>query len=128
MFYKDIYFRICLASCWLHTGNMLQALTLSNSAKKRTTVGQILSLMSVDAQKIQDFFQYTTLIWSLPVMIILAMYFLWQTIGPSCLAGLAVLLILIPLNAMFFARKAMHLQVRTATNKGITFFISHVVN
>ena len=67
--------------------------------------------MSVDAQKINDFFLYTTLLWSVPIMIGVAMYFLWAEVGPSCLAGLGVLCVLVPLNAMYLAKKAMKLQV-----------------
>jgi len=33
---------------------MLQALTMSNEARKTTTVGEIVNLMSVDAQRLQD--------------------------------------------------------------------------
>ena len=40
-----------------------------------------------------------------------AMYFLWQTIGVSCLAGLAVLIILVPVNGLFLANRVRKLQV-----------------
>ncbi len=33
---------------------MLQALTMSNEARKEVTVGEIVNLMSVDAQRLQD--------------------------------------------------------------------------
>lgn len=67
--------------------------------------------MSADAQNVQDFFQFVQLFWSLPMIIIIAMYLLWMEVGPSCLAGLALLVIIIALNAMCFAKQSMKLQV-----------------
>lgn len=73
-------------------------------------MGQIVAVMSVDAQKIQDFFTYSSLVWSVPVTIIGSTYLLWMEVGPAAFAGLAVLFLVIPLNALFLARKAMKLQ------------------
>ena len=87
---------------------------LSSDAKRQTTVGQIVNLMSVDAQKIQDAFQFWHLIWSVPLLVGFSMYFLWQTIGVSCLSGLAVLIILVPVNGLFLANRVRNLQVRWA--------------
>ena len=41
----------------------------------------------------------------------LALYFLWGTLGPSVLAGLAVMVLLIPINVLI-AKKTRNLQVR----------------
>ena len=90
----------------------LQALRLSSTARKQTTIGQVVNLMSVDAQKVQDLYLYGNLLWSLPLTITLCIVFLWQTIGPSCLAGLALLLILLPINTMYLANKTFNQQVR----------------
>lgn len=38
------------------------------------------------------------------------LYFLWQTLGPSVLAGVAVMILLIPINALI-AKKNKALQV-----------------
>ena len=45
--------------------SFIQALTMSNSARKTSTVGEIVSLMSVDCQRIQDAFTYSAFILSL---------------------------------------------------------------
>lgn len=39
------------------------------------------------------------MLWSMPLMIVLALYMLWGTLGPSSMAGLGVLLLLMPINA-----------------------------
>ena len=45
-----------------------------------------------------------------------ALYFLWQTLGPSVLAGVAVMVLLIPVNAII-ARKAKALQATGMKHK-----------
>ncbi|XP_041075962.1 ATP-binding cassette sub-family C member 3-like isoform X1 [Polyodon spathula] len=76
-----------------------KALVITNSAKRSSTVGEIVNLMSVDAQRFMDLTTFLNLLWSAPLQIILALYFLWQKLGPSVLAGVAVMVLLIPLNA-----------------------------
>lgn len=50
------------------------------------------------------FLNYFHCLWSTPIQIVLALYFLWDLLGPSVLAGLAVMLILIPLNGFIVNR------------------------
>ncbi|MGH0114521.1 UNVERIFIED_CONTAM: hypothetical protein FKN15_019661 [Acipenser sinensis] len=76
-----------------------KSLVITNSAKRSSTVGEIVNLMSVDAQRFMDLTTFLNMLWSAPLQIILALYFLWQYLGPSVLAGVAVMVLLIPLNA-----------------------------
>ena len=75
-----------------------------------STVGEIVNLMSVDAQRFMDLTGYLNMIWSAPLQIALSLYFLWQTLGPSVLSGLAVMILLIPLNAVI-ASKVKNYQI-----------------
>ncbi|XP_073739846.1 ATP-binding cassette sub-family C member 3 isoform X5 [Callorhinus ursinus] len=75
-----------------------KALVITNSAKRESSVGEIINLMSVDAQRFMDLAPFLHLLWSAPLQIILAIYFLWQNLGPSILAGVALMVLLIPLN------------------------------
>lgn len=59
-----------------------------------------MNLMSVDSQRFNDLMLYFNGIWSSPLQIILAMYFLWQSLGPSVFAGLGVIVLLIPINGI----------------------------
>ncbi|XP_018335867.1 multidrug resistance-associated protein 1 isoform X1 [Agrilus planipennis] len=93
-----------------------KALRMSNTSKKETTVGEIVNLMSVDAQKFIDLTAYLNMLWSAPLQIVLALYFLWDILGPSVLAGLAVMVVLIPVNG-FIANKAKVLQIKQMKNK-----------
>ncbi|XP_041671464.1 ATP-binding cassette sub-family C member 3 isoform X3 [Cheilinus undulatus] len=77
-----------------------KALSITNAAKRSSTVGEIVNLMSVDAQRFMDLTTFLNMLWSAPLQIVLALYFLWQNLGPSVLAGVAVMIMLIPFNAV----------------------------
>ncbi|XP_060108083.1 ATP-binding cassette sub-family C member 3 [Heteronotia binoei] len=87
-----------------------KSLIITNSAKRSSTVGEIVNLMSVDAQRFMDLTTFLNMLWSAPLQICLALYFLWQALGPSVLAGVAVMVLLIPFNAVI-AMKTRALQV-----------------
>ncbi|XP_045474208.1 multidrug resistance-associated protein 1 isoform X6 [Harmonia axyridis] len=93
-----------------------KSLRISTAARKESTVGEIVNLMSVDAQKFVEMTAYLNMIWSAPLQIILSLYFLWKILGPSVLAGLAVMIILIPVNG-FIANKVKVLQIKQMKNK-----------
>ncbi|XP_074411048.1 ATP-binding cassette sub-family C member 3 isoform X3 [Zonotrichia albicollis] len=76
-----------------------KSLVITNSAKRSSTVGEIVNLMSVDAQRFMDLTTFLNMLWSAPLQIFLALYFLWQALGPSVLAGVAVMVLLIPFNS-----------------------------
>ncbi|XP_052261658.1 multidrug resistance-associated protein 1-like isoform X6 [Dreissena polymorpha] len=86
-------------------------LKLSNAARRTSTVGEIVNLMSVDAQRFNDMMTYINMVWSGPVQISFSIYFLWVTLGPSILAGLGVMIVMIPLNAVV-ANKVKQYQVK----------------
>ncbi|XP_062618110.1 multidrug resistance-associated protein 1-like isoform X2 [Saccostrea cucullata] len=91
-------------------------LRLSNASKRSSTVGEIVNLMSVDAQRFMDLMTYIHTIWSGPFQIIVALYFLYMELGPSIFAGFGVMIILIPINALI-AKKTRDLQVKQMTLK-----------
>ncbi|CAD0199749.1 unnamed protein product [Chrysodeixis includens] len=88
-----------------------KSLRMSNASRKESTVGEIVNLMSVDAQRFIELTAYLNMIWSAPLQIALALYFLWGILGPSVLAGLAVMIILIPVNGLI-ANRVKTLQIR----------------
>uniref|UniRef100_A0A8C7JQ85 Multidrug resistance-associated protein 1 n=1 Tax=Oncorhynchus kisutch TaxID=8019 RepID=A0A8C7JQ85_ONCKI len=48
-----------------------KALVISNAARRTSTVGEIVNLMSVDAQRFMDLITYINMIWSAPLQVIL---------------------------------------------------------
>lgn len=125
---------------------------ITNAARRTSTVGEIVNLMSVDAQRFMDLITYINMIWSAPLQVILALYFLWQVrrrlyfivhgcrsclyhkcyqsneriyvcflflfslqnLGPSVLAGVAVMVLMVPVNAVI-AMKTKTYQVKKIT-------------
>ena len=87
-----------------------QALVLNSKAKGKTTAGELVNLMSVDAQRLMELTTYINSLWSSPLQIAGSLYFLYNTLGLSILAGLGVMLLVIPIN-MFFGSRMSTLQV-----------------
>lgn len=67
---------------FLRLSPAVQALVITNSARKTSTVGEIVNLMSVDAQRFMDLATYINMVWSAPLQVILALYLLWQVPNP----------------------------------------------
>uniref|UniRef100_A0A674K9H5 ATP binding cassette subfamily C member 1 n=1 Tax=Terrapene triunguis TaxID=2587831 RepID=A0A674K9H5_9SAUR len=86
-----------------------KALSLANSSRRKYTTGEIVNLMSADAQQLMELTVNLNLLWSAPFQILMAIVFLWQELGPSVLAGVAVLVLVIPINA-FVAAKVKQLR------------------
>uniref|UniRef100_A0A8C4T0M2 ABC-type glutathione-S-conjugate transporter n=1 Tax=Erpetoichthys calabaricus TaxID=27687 RepID=A0A8C4T0M2_ERPCA len=86
-----------------------KALSITNSSRRKFTTGEVVNLMSADAQQLMDMALNMNLLWSAPFQILLAIYFLWKELGSAVMAGLAVLLLIIPLNA-FVASRVKHLK------------------
>lgn len=77
-----------------------KTLKLSNQGKKNYTTGEIVNLMSVDGQRVAELVQSINSLWSAPLMLILSMTLLYQQLGVAIFAGLAVMILNIPFNAM----------------------------
>ncbi|XP_012659115.1 canalicular multispecific organic anion transporter 1 [Otolemur garnettii] len=93
-----------------------KALTLSNLARKEYTIGETVNLMSVDAQKLMDVTNFIHMLWSSILQIALSIFFLWRELGPSVLAGVGVMVLLIPVNGIL-TTKNRNIQVKNMKNK-----------
>ncbi|XP_077055732.1 ATP-binding cassette sub-family C member 4 [Siphateles boraxobius] len=78
-----------------------KALCLSATAMGQTTTGQIVNLLSNDVNKFDEVTIFLHFLWVGPLQAAAVIGLLWQEIGPSCLAGMAVLVFLMPLQTMF---------------------------
>ena len=82
-----------------------------SKARQNRTTGEIVNLMSVDAQRLMDLVTYLYGLYTAPFQIILALFLLYNFLGPSVFAGFGVMLLLIPLN-FFLGAISRKLQVR----------------
>ncbi|XP_061492311.1 ATP-binding cassette sub-family C member 2 isoform X2 [Rhineura floridana] len=115
------YFQLCfelgmLVRTALMAAIYKKALTISNATRKESTVGEMVNLMSVDAQRFMDFTNFVHLLWSAPLQIVLSVVFLWLELGPSVLAGIGVMILLIPVNAVLVT-KARAIQMKNMKYK-----------
>ncbi|XP_060989145.1 ATP-binding cassette sub-family C member 4-like isoform X3 [Dama dama] len=78
-----------------------KALRLSSSAMGKTTTGQIVNLLSNDVSRFDQVMMFLHYLWVGPLQVIAVTTLLWKEIGMSCLAGMAVLIILLLLQSCF---------------------------
>jgi ABC-type multidrug transport system fused ATPase/permease subunit len=93
-----------------------KSLRLSNSARQGSTIGEITNLMAVDASKLADLCTYLHILWSGPMQICIAVYFLYQTLGVAVFGGIAVMVLMIPVNG-WIAKKSRDLNKIQMGNK-----------
>ncbi|XP_045018372.1 ATP-binding cassette sub-family C member 4 isoform X6 [Bubalus bubalis] len=78
-----------------------KALRLSSSAMGKTTTGQIVNLLSNDVNRFDQVTVFLHYLWVGPLQAVAVTGLLWMEIGISCLAGMAVLIILLLLQSCF---------------------------
>ena len=105
-----------------------KALKLSNEGRASKTTGDIVNYMAVDAQRLQDLTQFAQQVWSAPFQIVICMLSLYQLVGWSMLSGIAVMIIMIPINGVI-ARLMKNLQKQQMKNKDArSRLIAEIVN
>ena len=100
-------------------------MTISSEARRSTTVGEIVNLMSVDAQRLRDITSYLWVFWSCPLQIIVALIFLYMVLGVSIFAGFGVMVALFPVN-LIVAGIQSKLEVRTWFSQQQNIYILNV--
>uniref|UniRef100_A0AAY5KK77 ATP-binding cassette sub-family B member 6 n=1 Tax=Esox lucius TaxID=8010 RepID=A0AAY5KK77_ESOLU len=74
------------------------------SLAARFTLGEVVNLMSTDADRVVGFFNSFHEVWSLPFQLSVALYLLYLQVGVAFLGGLGVALLLVPLNKVLATR------------------------
>ncbi|DAA23773.1 TPA: ABCC4 protein-like, partial [Bos taurus] len=77
------------------------ALRLSSPAMGKTTTGQIVNLLSNDVNRFDQVTMFLHYLWVGPLQAVAVTALLWMEIGISCLAGMAVLIIILLLQSCF---------------------------
>ena len=84
---------------------------MPSSSRKTVTTGEIVNLMSVDAQKVQDSQMFLNFLWITPFSVAVTLYMLYQRLGPSCFVGLGYLILVIPINSILVGKMIAKYQV-----------------
>ncbi|KDO18964.1 hypothetical protein SPRG_14801, partial [Saprolegnia parasitica CBS 223.65] len=77
-----------------------KSLQLSTQALQETSTGQISNLMSIDAARLQRLTLDLHTIWVVPYLLVVACTLLYNELGVAFLAGLAVILLVIPITTL----------------------------
>uniref|UniRef100_A0A8C3W9A7 Multidrug resistance-associated protein 4 n=1 Tax=Catagonus wagneri TaxID=51154 RepID=A0A8C3W9A7_9CETA len=76
-----------------------KALRLSNLAMRETNTGQIVNLLSNDVNRFDQVTMSLHFLWAGPLQAVAVTALLWMEVGRSCLAGMAVLILLLLLQS-----------------------------
>lgn len=89
---------------------------MNNTARTEATIGEIVNLMSVDAEHIEDINGFLSGVWSSPLEVLVSLALLYFVVGYAILAGLAVIVLLVIANA-FMSWKYQILQKKLMETK-----------
>ncbi|XP_006804146.1 multidrug resistance-associated protein 4-like isoform X1 [Neolamprologus brichardi] len=78
-----------------------KALRLSAKSMGQTTTGQIVNLLSNDVNRFDEITLNLHYLWVGPLQAVVIIVFLWYEIGASCLAGVAVIALMMPIQTWF---------------------------
>ncbi|KAK5891406.1 hypothetical protein CgunFtcFv8_018661 [Champsocephalus gunnari] len=78
-----------------------KALGLSSESMGQTTTGRIVNLLSNDVNRFDEITLNLHYLWLGPLQAMVIIVLLWCRIGPSCLAGVAVLALMMPVQTVF---------------------------
>nr|XP_045582319.1 ATP-binding cassette sub-family C member 4-like isoform X3 [Procambarus clarkii] len=76
-----------------------KALRLSKAALGKTTVGQMVNLLSNDVNRFDTSVIFIHYLWIGPLQTMIVLGILWKELGPSCLAGIMLLILFVPLQS-----------------------------
>ena len=105
-----------------------KSMRLSNEGRAAKSTGDIVNYMAVDTQRLQDLTQYGQMLWSAPFQIVLCMVSLYQLVGYSMFAGVAAMILMIPVNTVI-AKIMKTLQKEQMKNKDSrTRLVTEILN
>ncbi|NXK54352.1 MRP7 protein, partial [Chauna torquata] len=81
-----------------------KALRVGSTSLTRFTVGEIVNFMSTDTSRLVNFCLSFHEVWSLPFQFAITLYLLYQQVGVAFLGGLALALLLVPINKVIANR------------------------
>uniref|UniRef100_A0A8C3CG56 ATP-binding cassette sub-family C member 10 n=1 Tax=Cairina moschata TaxID=8855 RepID=A0A8C3CG56_CAIMO len=107
-----------------------KALRVGGTMLSCFTVGEIVNFMSTDASRLVNFCLSFHEVWSLPFQFAITLYLLYQQVGVAFLGGLALALLLVPINKVIANRIMMSnkemLQHKDARVKLMTEFLGGI--
>ncbi|KAI7899459.1 multi drug resistance-associated protein MRP [Cokeromyces recurvatus] len=127
------YFHLCFTTgmrirAALVTAIYQKTLVLSNASRQQSTVGEIVNRMSVDAQRLMDLCTNFHISWSGPFQIIIALYLLRKTMGPSIWAGVTVLVLAVPMNMLIAKTMRKYQKIQMGNKDARVKLMNEILN
>ncbi|WFD36272.1 hypothetical protein MCUN1_003150 [Malassezia cuniculi] len=88
-----------------------KSLLLTSEERSKRAAGDVVNLMSVDANRLPDFLMYAHILWSAVFQICLAFISLYRLLGWSAFVGVAIMFVSLPLN-MYLAQYMRNLSAK----------------
>ncbi|CAG2109381.1 unnamed protein product, partial [Medioppia subpectinata] len=82
-----------------------KSLRLSSAGHKDFSTGDIVNLISAHTANVMNFFNLMNNLWLSPAIVIIATWLLWAQLGAATLAGVLILVLLVPINSYVLARE-----------------------
>ncbi|KAF5283714.1 hypothetical protein FQR65_LT13749 [Abscondita terminalis] len=92
-----------------------KCLRLSKTSMAKTTIGQMVNLLSNDVNRFDVAVLFAHYFWIGPIQAIICTYFMYEEVGYSALIGVLSLLLLIPLQSFGLAKMIARFRFKTAT-------------
>ncbi|KAK2748935.1 hypothetical protein FQN57_007218 [Myotisia sp. PD_48] len=71
----------------------------------QANIGKIINLMAIDSFKVSEICAYLHFLWaSVPIQVVVAVYFLYQVLGVSAFAGILMMVLIAPANVYIASR------------------------
>ncbi|GLI66142.1 hypothetical protein VaNZ11_009876 [Volvox africanus] len=97
-----------------------KCLRLSNAALQAESTGKVVTLMSNDAQKLQDAMFAIHAMWGSPTYIIAVLVLLWFEVGWATFVGLGIMLVMVPMTGALAAKLgALRREIMQWTDKRV---------
>ena len=90
---------------------------LSSAARKQTTVGEIVNLIAVDAERLQQFPLYIGAAVTLPLLLVISVALVYDIVGAAALAVFVVVVTVLPVNGIWVANIVRKLQGQQMVDK-----------
>ncbi|CAG2114251.1 unnamed protein product, partial [Medioppia subpectinata] len=104
------------------------SIRLSSAGRMAYTTGDVVNLISNDMHYLKSFFSYVNNLWLTPTIVIIATCLLWPQLGAATLAGVAVMILLIPINSLVLTREhRLWRKIITLTDRRVSA-ITEIIN
>lgn len=107
---------------------IFKVLKVGNISRQKSSVGEILNLMSVDTSTISDSMPLIGMWFESLLEIMFSLYFLYEILGYAVFAGCGLMVLLVPVNAYLSSKSFKVIEAHMKLNDDRIKLLSEVIN